>query len=115
MIYTKNQEIKARLLTNLNNKHIDINPETLMDEANELNLTFGYFNHKDDDSIYLILNNDLIYLDSEAEIIKTKGSYKEFEDIMSGVTKLGTKMMDDLLTILSGSLDILCLGNIDLL
>lgn len=109
-IYAKDHELKDKILNGLGAKHLEANAETLMEEAGELGITFGYFKRCEDDSVSLILNGDLIYLDSEAEIIKTAGSYKEFEDIMSGVTKLENKMSRDLYTILSGEVDILCLG-----
>ena len=112
MLYTKTPEMKKVLLTSLESKGEDITPENLMKESLNNKYSFGYLRHDADDSVYLILNSDLIYLDSEAEITKTRGSYKKYEDIMSGVTELENKMTRDIDHIMSGTLDVLCLGDV---
>lgn len=112
MIYAKNQDIKDKIINGIRLKNKEVTPETLMDEALTQNVTFGYLYHGSDDSIYLILNGNLIYLDEEAEPIKTKGSYKKYEDPLSGVTELENEMDKDINTILRGDLDLVCLGSV---
>lgn len=110
MLYCKNDNLKNKIINEIRNKGEEITPETIMHTASEFGVTFGYLRHDDDDSVFLILNNDLIYLDSFAEIIKTEGSYRKYEDPMSGVTELENKMAKDIKTIRDGNLDMVLLG-----
>ena len=112
MVYAKNQETKDRIIAGILKKGKDVTPETLMEEALLQNISYGYIRHGSDDSLHLILNGDLIYLDEEAEPIKTAGKYKKFEDPLSGVTELENEMDNDTEMILAGNLDLICLGSV---
>lgn len=112
MLYCKNDNLKNKIINEIKNRGEEVTPETIMQIANEFGISFGYLRHDEDDSVYLILNNDLIYLDTFAEIVKTEGSYKKYEDPMSGVTELENKMMKDIETIREGNLDMVLLGKV---
>ena len=108
MLYAKDQKIKDKIVSDISIRGEKVTPENLMREAKANNISFGFFSHKEDDSVSLILNDNLIYLDPEAEITKTEGSYKKYEDSMSGVTELENKMQKDIDTIMNGGVDLLC-------